>query len=359
MGEISCKIYRQGNYKTSKWEGGTTTQLAIYPESADYTQGDFLWCLNITQLETSESNFTSLPDYNRILLVLSGEVILAHEGERIARLSTLEQDRFDGAYNTKSYGETTDYNLMVRKGWEGLMEVLLPTEQSTALVPVDCAQHEDISLGFYCHEGYAAVTVNGEMHMLTQGSQLVVEAKGEPVEASYMGEGTLIYTFVHCRQDVGGPTIIPKEKGTALDFLTAVKISWTNLGGRQQEIKSIKGFWYDEELKRGIRKLERMLIPFWIGLIGLAVCGFGARELVGDGAIIPAILIWLLMDCLIVTPTLYFLVLPKPIKLHMKPMESLTEYEQRVYEEEKTNETGRADKILKKYKITGRNKYIN
>ena len=59
-----------------------------------------------------------------------GEVVLSHEGQRVARLKELEQDRFDGAWKTKSFGKITDYNLMVRKGSEGYLDVIMPENES-------------------------------------------------------------------------------------------------------------------------------------------------------------------------------------------------------------------------------------
>ncbi|MBK5247466.1 MAG: hypothetical protein JJE49_09410, partial [Peptostreptococcaceae bacterium] len=82
------------------------------------------------------------------------------------------------------------------------------------------------------------------------------------------------------------------------------------------------------------------------------------KETMGEGTMLPAIVIWLAFDIFILNPLMYLMVLPKPIRAHIKKVEDLSELEKRIYEEDK-NGNKRAEKILKKYKITGRNKYTD
>ena len=113
---MEYKLYRESDFRVSNWTGGKTKQLAIFPESASYLERNFLWRLSTATCEKEESLFSRLPDFDRVLMVLEGSVVLAHQDVRVARLQELEQDRFDGAYTTKSFGRITDYNLMVAKG---------------------------------------------------------------------------------------------------------------------------------------------------------------------------------------------------------------------------------------------------
>ena len=109
-------LLKEENYNTSNWTGGRTKELAIFPAQSKYLDRNFIWRLSSATVETEESDFSKLPDYDRVLMVLEGEVVLSYEGQRVARLKELEQDRFDGAWKTKSFGRITDFNLMVRKG---------------------------------------------------------------------------------------------------------------------------------------------------------------------------------------------------------------------------------------------------
>ena len=121
---MNYTLYRQEDYNTSQWMGGNTTELAIYPKTSKYLDRNFIWRLSSATIDVEESDFSKLPDYDRVLMVLEGEVVLSYEGQRVARLKALEQDRFDGGWKTKSFGKITDYNLMVRKGSEGYLDVI-------------------------------------------------------------------------------------------------------------------------------------------------------------------------------------------------------------------------------------------
>ncbi|MBQ8564129.1 MAG: HutD family protein, partial [Firmicutes bacterium] len=111
---MKYQLHKKEDFQVSRWMGGETREIAIWPTSANYLERNFIWRLSSATVELDESDFSRLEDYDRVLMVLEGEVVLSHEGQRVARLAELEQDRFDGAYKTRSFGKITDYNLMVR-----------------------------------------------------------------------------------------------------------------------------------------------------------------------------------------------------------------------------------------------------
>ena len=55
------RIFKEENYKLSKWSGGSTRELAIYPANAEYLDRDFLWRLSSADSDKEESSFTKLP----------------------------------------------------------------------------------------------------------------------------------------------------------------------------------------------------------------------------------------------------------------------------------------------------------
>ena len=121
------KHLRAADYAAARWSGGTTTQLAIAPEGADYGARDFLWRVSSATVELEQSDFTALPDYRRLIAALEGEIRLRHNGGEELRLSPFQVHAFDGADETRSFGRCRDFNLMLRKGSaEGEMEALLP-----------------------------------------------------------------------------------------------------------------------------------------------------------------------------------------------------------------------------------------
>lgn len=103
-------------YKTSKWTGGTTTELFIWPIGAAYEKRDFLWRLSTAKVELAESDFTKLTEYERVIIPLSGDLELKHGDQPYFTLKQLQAHRFDGAWDTKSRGCVRDFNLMLKKG---------------------------------------------------------------------------------------------------------------------------------------------------------------------------------------------------------------------------------------------------
>ena len=103
-------------YSTTEWSGGKTSELFIHPETAVFKNGDFQLRVSIATVEVESSLFTSLPDVNRILMVLEGELKLEHEGHHTAELKPFDQDKFQGDWSTKSYGKVVDFNVMTKGG---------------------------------------------------------------------------------------------------------------------------------------------------------------------------------------------------------------------------------------------------
>lgn len=190
---MDYKVLKEEDFNISNWAGGKTRQLAIYPEDGDYLARKFIWRLSSATCELDESEFSKLPDFDRVLVVLKGKVVLSHEGVRVARLDELEQDRFSGGYNTTSFGQITDYNLMVRKGNEGFVDVLDLTKEA---VTPDVELYPDFShatQSFFCRDGAASVTINGEMVTVKEDEQLVINYEQcEDVEVTIKGEGHVV-----------------------------------------------------------------------------------------------------------------------------------------------------------------------
>lgn len=173
----------------SRWSGGTTTQLAIYPENALYAERDFLWRVSSAVVELPESDFTPLPDYDRILMILEGNLSLSHDGGEEYTLGALEQTAFDGASHTFSRGKVTDFNLMMRKGRStGRVGAFILTNDKREY---DLGNEFDNSL-LYCFSGNAKVSVDGEDFYLEKGDALLAEKVGDGVTCCISGEATMV-----------------------------------------------------------------------------------------------------------------------------------------------------------------------
>ena len=351
-------IYKKENYSVSKWSGGETTELAIFPYDKKYADRDFTFRVSSATVELEESDFTKLPDYDRIIMPLEGEVVLNYNGEKTVKLKELESDSFDGAWITKSYGKITDFNLMTRKGSEGHMDLIRPDSESVTLTSLHDESHEFKKMKethvLYVKEGYAIVSA-GETkgQMLQEGQTFIIEGDyEEELRYSIMGEGVVIRCAVcyESAEDEVGPVIIPPEKASFDDFKCAFFLANTQVRGSQYLFKRIQKTWYDEALREKIDWLEKHYITFIIYVLGAGIAiSAGFNQQASDGTIVGILLLWTIIDSIIVSPAIYLAKLPKPIRKHIKDIDKLTPYEQRVREKQlQSNE--RVDKLLKKYK---------
>ena len=356
---MKYQLHKREDFRERQWTGGLTREIAIWPSTAKYIDRSFIWRLSTATCELEESDFSKLPDYDRVLMVLDGEVVLSHDGQRVARLKELEQDRFDGAYKTRSFGKITDYNLMVRKGNEGYLDLLHPEANAQVCGPTFETEKELAVHGLYCHEGYAMVGCGGETIMVQAGQQLVMEFElinGEKPEYTIMGEGTLVRSQIYFDAMKGqlAAEEIPAEKATFDDFKACIYLANVQFKLAKYLVPSLKNYWFDEALSAKIRLVEKLYLTFIVFMIGaMAACGLGAAT--GNSSLVfVALAGWLAVDCLLVSPLIYFIFMPKPVRKHMKDVNNLTPYEQKLYEEELASNP-MVDKMLKKYKNSGRN----
>ena len=170
MGETLIHL-RPEDYVTTAWSGGTTTQLRIFPEGAVYADRSFLWRISSATVAVKESDFTSLPDYHRLISVLEGEMILSHNGHEPFTLQPYEVHAFEGSDATHSAGLCTDFNLMLRRNQaEGTVEALSleAEERAVGLAP----GLDEVLL--YCAEGSCSVTCKGKELVIGSRESLLI-----------------------------------------------------------------------------------------------------------------------------------------------------------------------------------------
>ena len=173
----------------SRWSGGTTTQLAIFPAEAVYADRNFLWRVSSAVVELPESDFTPLPDYDRILMILNGTLSLSHDGGEEYTLRPLEQTAFDGASHTFSRGQVTDFNLMMRKGrCTGRVEARVLKDDSWP----DALKGEYGTHLFYCVDGEAEIIACGETVTLFRGEAVLLDNDCETVSSIVRGNALVI-----------------------------------------------------------------------------------------------------------------------------------------------------------------------
>jgi uncharacterized protein len=174
MGYI-IKVIKKEDQNTSNWSGGTTTQLAIYPEDAVYSEGNFKWRISSAKVDIDESIFTRLQGISRIIMIIDGKLKLEHEGHHKVELSPFEQDSFSGEWNTKSYGKVTDFNLMMSNECTGSLEaILVNKKQSTNITLEDKKGFDNISNSFYCVNGEGCILVNENKINIHKGDFILI-----------------------------------------------------------------------------------------------------------------------------------------------------------------------------------------
>ena len=199
---------RPADYTVSDWSGGRTVQLSIGPEGERYADRKFLWRISSATVELETSEFTALPDYERLIAPIRGEMILSHNGGEEILLRPFDVHRFDGADLTVSKGKCTDFNLMLRKGKvTGEMRAIRlgsgGQQRITPEMPGD-------TVLLYLAEGTARVqtvggAVNGELPELTlMAGESVVLGLEDYVSGEVIPENA---------QDVGLELLASDDKG--------------------------------------------------------------------------------------------------------------------------------------------------
>ena len=363
---MKCRLIRQENYKESLWDGGTARELAVFPETASYSKRDFLWRLSSAVIEKDEAIFSELPDYDRVLMVLDGEVVLSYENQRVTRLAELEQDRFDGGWKTRSFGRITDYNLMVRKGSEGYLDLIFPEKEAQTYGSTEESEKPYSVHTLYCRDGYAVVCAGDESYMLRTGEQMIIESEAcEEIEYGIMGEGTLIRGQIfygvgsageseNIEDGSGSGESQNSEKASFDDFKLCIYLANVQFRWAKHVVKSLKYIWLDSELSDAVRKVESFYVTTLVFVAGLtAIVVMAATGIMSYTAGVIAAAVWLISDCLLVSPAIYMIFAPKPVRKHIKRIDQLSPQEEKIRQQEMSSNP-RAEAIIKRYGGWGR-----
>ena len=155
------------DYKVGLWSGGSTTELFIWPEGADYGKREFTLRVSSARVDLEESDFTPLVGVTRYITPLTGSFTLTHPGTAPVVMGPLSEPyRFSGEIRTHCVGKATDFNPML-KGTEGEMAL--------------CEGFWHLRPGFNCLYAVAETAVNlGDSYTLKAGELLVVFAEEAP-----------------------------------------------------------------------------------------------------------------------------------------------------------------------------------
>lgn len=197
---MEIRIIKKDEYIKSTWSGGTTTQIGIYPEDAEYNDRNFIWRISSATVDLEESTFTALPDYNRIIMTLKGGMELVHNGGNAISLQPFVIHEFDGADNTISRGRVVDFNLMLRKDCcKGFVHTLRLHDGQRKALFWENAGHKHMAL-FYAYNTSVSMCLNGKDYKLEEGDSLVLKGdehgSGPDITLVPEGDGAIIMADV-------------------------------------------------------------------------------------------------------------------------------------------------------------------
>lgn len=119
------QIIKQNQQQTTNWSGGTTTPLFIFPVDSAYASRDFLFRISTATVQTATSIFTDLTGYQRIIMLLQGNLSITHNNEVTHHLKPLIPHFFDGAWKTTAIGKVTDFNVIFKPEIKAHIDVVL------------------------------------------------------------------------------------------------------------------------------------------------------------------------------------------------------------------------------------------
>ncbi|MDD3722604.1 MAG: HutD family protein [Lutibacter sp.] len=169
---MKIDILKAADFKTTKWSGGSTTELYIYPPEANYKNRNFNFRISSATVEIEKSNFTHLPDVSRQLMILSGSIKVSHKNHYEIQLNKTEIDSFDGSWETSAVGTCVDFNLMTKGKTQGKISSITVSANKKENFQLD-SNYEFII--FYAFEGNLQCHFGSEKRSLHKGELLVIQ----------------------------------------------------------------------------------------------------------------------------------------------------------------------------------------
>jgi environmental stress-induced protein Ves len=168
---MEIQLIKASELQVSDWAGGKTTQLYIYPASADFAEKDFDYRISTATVELEDSSFTPFPNYNRKLMILDGVLDLFHDDQYAIQLHPFDQDAFSGDWISHSKGKVIDYN------------VIFSLNYSSEIFHFELSKGEEVKLN--CKDTTLLYVLYGEIAVSKGSAQqkdvIIIEGQGELV----------------------------------------------------------------------------------------------------------------------------------------------------------------------------------
>jgi environmental stress-induced protein Ves len=175
---MQFKIILSTKFETKIWSGGTSKELYIYPENAEYLKRNFQFRLSTAKVETEKSDFTKLEEISRKLMILDGKILLCYNDTNYVFLNKFDIAEFEGNWKTTSIGKCTDFNLMTSENTKGELKAI-EIEKGKAAI---CEINEKSDFAFiYVYSGKILfknnTIISGDLIVISENSTKNFEIK--------------------------------------------------------------------------------------------------------------------------------------------------------------------------------------
>ena len=166
----TIRLIQPSAFTTSKWSGGSTTEMILSPEGSNYKSLDFDYRISTAVVESETSIYTPLKGIQRTLMVLEGTLQLQHEEQHSSSLTPYKKDTFSGDWTTHSQGKVTNFNLMTSAEVKGDI-IHFSIAPNSIVTSLPQGRHHYLFL----HKGELNISVNGKEYILKANSILSIE----------------------------------------------------------------------------------------------------------------------------------------------------------------------------------------
>ena len=156
---------------TSRWSGGTTTELYIYPPESSYGERNFDLRISTASVETATSTFTKLPGIRRHLIILDGEIQLYPENQNQRKMGKGDKIFFPGDWDMRSTGNCIDFNVMTSKKIESALDTMTIQENTCRELLLTPSWR---SVFLYCVSGLCNLRLDQEIIPVSDGMLLLI-----------------------------------------------------------------------------------------------------------------------------------------------------------------------------------------
>lgn len=180
---MDYKIVRNDDIKNHQWSGGDSKELYIYPANSNINS-DFNFRISTATIKPGEYDFSDFSGYNRLLVLLSGDLHLNIENN-IKHLLPYSHVFFKGEDKVKSTAEFNclDFNLIYKPN----IEIL-----NFKFIEDNFNGQDENSKGihvYYNLESQKHITLNNNQYSLYPGDTMIACGNNFQIE----GKGTGIY----------------------------------------------------------------------------------------------------------------------------------------------------------------------